>query len=105
MERVCRPTRQTGGVSEVEPGPDRFEAVLVVVLYVVPLTLTVALLALVGLPGLALALLAVEAFVSASVLVAKRPDDAPRRLGPLVVGLLLLGVAAGAGAAVLLTQQ
>jgi hypothetical protein len=90
-------------VSDVEPRPDRFETGLVVVPYVVPLTLTVVFLAVVGLPGLALALLAVEAFVTASVVVAKRPEGSARRPGPLVLGLALVGVAAAAGAGALLT--
>jgi len=94
---------QTGPVSETEPASTRVETVLVVVLYVVPLTATVALLVLADLPGLALALLAVEACVASAVVVAKAPERGPRRVRPLVVGLLLLAVAAAAGAAVLLT--
>ena len=97
------PAGQDGAVSDVEPRQDRLETVLVVVLYVVPLTVTVGLLALVGLPGLALALLAVEACITAAVVVAKRPDGAPRRLGPVVVALLVTGATAAAGAAALLT--
>ena len=78
----------------------RGDAVAILVVYVVPLTaVTVALLA-VGLPRLALALLAVEAVVVAAVLAAKRrPDARPAPstrpwLVPLVmVGLLGLMVA------------
>ncbi len=53
--------------------PDPLLAGLVLVLYVLPLTAAVIVLALVGLPRLALALLAVEAVVSAAVLAARRP--------------------------------
>ena len=60
-------------MSELEPGPSRTETVLLAGIYVVPLTLSIAFLAYVGLPGLALALLAVEAMVSAMVVAAKRP--------------------------------
>ena len=79
---------------------DRFETVLVLVLYVLPLGATVVLLAVVGLPGLALALLAVEALVASAVVVAKRPEGAAR--GPLVAGLVALSVVAGLGAVALL---
>ena len=79
--------------------PDRFELVLVLVVYVLPLGATVVLLALVGLPGLALALLAVEAVVAAAVVLAKSPD---RRPGRAVLALAVLAVVAGGGAVVLL---
>ena len=80
--------------------PDRFELVLVLVVYVVPLGAAVAFLVAVGLRGIALALLAVEALVSAAVVVAKRPADAERPGGPLGLGrlaggLVLLGMVAG----------
>jgi hypothetical protein len=90
-------------VSEPDPGPSRTEAVLLAGLYVVPLLLSVVFLAAVGLPGLALALLAVEALVSALVVVAKRPEGAP--LSRLAVGLGVLAVASGAGAVLLLVQS
>ena len=90
-------------MTDLEPPTDRFEAVLVMVLYVLPLSATVAFLALVGLPGLALALLAVEALVASAVVVAKRPSGVARGPGRLVVALLLLGLVAGAGALALLT--
>ncbi len=93
-------TVQTGQVSELEPGPSRTEAVLLAGIYVVPLTLSIAFLAYVGLPGLALALLAVEALVSAMVVVAKRPEGSRR--SPLALGLAVVAVAAGAGAVALL---
>ncbi len=97
--------RQTGAVEDVERGPDRFEAVVILLVYVLPLGLTVLGLAVVGLPGLALALVAVEAVVGAFVLLAKRPEGASRRPGPLVGGLLVLAVVAAAGAAVLLAGR
>ncbi len=87
-------------MSDLEPGPSRTESVLLTGIYVVPLTLSIAFLAYVGLPGLALALLAVEALVSAMVVVAKQP--AGTRLTPLAVGLVVLAVAAGVGAFALL---
>ena len=89
-------------MSETESG-DRFEAVLVVVLYVVPLTATIALLAWLGLPGLALALLAVEAAVSAAVVRAKQPEDG-RRLSAALVVLVTVSLVAAAGAFVLLAR-
>jgi len=96
-----RPARvQTGQVSDVAPGPDRFALVVVLVVYVAPLLATVLLLARVGLPGLALALLAVEAGVSAAVVQAKRPEGG--RLTAAGAALLGVAVAAGAGAVVLL---
>lgn len=60
---------------------DPFTVVLVLVLYVVPLTATAVLLAAVGLPLIALALVAVEALVAGLVVLAKRPPrpaSAPR---------------------------
>lgn len=90
-------------MDETEPRSTRFETVLIVVIYVIPLTLTIGVLALLGLPGLALALLAVECAVASAVVIAKRPEGTARQPGPLVVGLLLLGLVAAAGAAVLLT--
>ena len=87
-------------MSDVEPGPSRTEAVLLAGVYVVPLTLSIAFLAYVGLPGLALALLAVEALVSAMVVSAKRPEGS--RLSRLAVALVVLAVAAGLGAVALL---
>ena len=79
--------------------PDRFELVLVLLVYVLPLGATVVLLALVGLPGLALGLLAVEAVVAAAVVRAKSPGRRSRRA---VLALAVLAVGAGAGAVVLL---
>jgi multisubunit Na+/H+ antiporter MnhB subunit len=90
-------------VSDVEPGPSRTEAVLLAAIYVVPLTLSIAVLAYVGLPGLALALLAVEALVSAMVVSAKRPEQSGRNR--LAVALAVLAVAAGVGAVALLVQS
>ncbi len=95
-------TVQTGQVSDVEPGPSRTEAVLLAAIYVVPLTLSIGFLAYAGLPGLALALLAVEALVSAMVVVTKQPEGSRR--SPLAVALVVLAVAAGAGAFALLVQ-
>ena len=86
-------------VDDEQRGPGRFELVLVLVLYVLPLGAAVGLLALVGLPGLALGLLAVEAVVAAAVVVAKSPG---RRPGRAVLALAVVAVLAGAGAAVLL---
>lgn len=83
-----------------DPAPSRTEVVLLAGIYVVPLGLSIAFLAYVGLPGLALALLAVEALVSAMVVAAKRPEGS--RLGRLTVALVVLAVAAGLGALVLL---
>ena len=96
-------TVQTGPVSDLDPGPSRTEAVLLAGIYVVPLTLSIAFLAYVGLPGLALALLAVEATVSAMVVAAKRPEGS--RLGRLTIALVVLAVTAGIGAAWLLVQS
>lgn len=93
-------TVQNGLVSDLEPGPSRTESVLLTSIYVVPLTLSIAFLAYVGLPGLALALLAVEATVSAMVVMAQQPEGA--RLTRLAAALVLLAVAAGAGAFALL---
>lgn len=89
-------------MSDVEAGGGRFETVLVLVLYVLPLTATVAFLAWVELPGLALALLAIEAAVSAAVVQAKAPEGSGR-LRPPVIGLGVVAVVAGAGAAALLS--
>jgi len=90
-------------VSDVEPGPSRTEAALLAAIYVVPLTLSIAVLAYVGLPGLALALLAVEALVSAMVVSAKRPEGSgPSRL---TIALVLLAVVAGTAAFALLVQS
>ncbi len=89
-------------MTSAEPRPDRFEAALVLVLYVLPLGAAVLALAWLGLPGLALALLAVEAGVSAAVVRAKRPEGA--RTGWLVPVLCAVAVAAAAGAAVLLPR-
>lgn len=89
-------------MNEPAPSPSRTETVLLAGIYVVPLTLSIAFLAHVGLPGLALALLAVEAAVSAMVVVAKRPEGAQRSL--LAVTLAVLAVAAGVGALALLVQ-
>ena len=83
-----------------DPAPSRTEVVLLAGIYVVPLGLSIAFLAYVGLPGLALALLAVEALVSAMVVAAKRPEGT--RLGRLTVALVVLAVAAGLGALALL---
>jgi hypothetical protein len=96
-------TGETGPVSQPEPGPSRTEAVLLAGIYVVPLTLSIAFLAYVGLPGLALALLSVEALVSATVVAAQRPEGA--RLGRLTVALVVLAAVAGAGAVALLVQS
>ena len=93
-------TVQTGPVDDVDPAPSRTEVVLLAGIYVVPLGLSIAFLAYVGLPGLALALLAVEALVSAMVVAAKRPERT--RLGWLTVALVVLAVAAGLGALALL---
>jgi hypothetical protein len=87
-------------VSDLEPGPSRTEAVLMAAIYVVPLTLSIAFLAYVGLPGLALALLAVEALVSAMVVSAKQPEGS--RLTRMAVALVVVAVAAGLGAVALL---
>ena len=87
-------------MTEPDPAPSRTETVLLAGIYVVPLTLSIAFLAYVGLPGLALALLSVEALVSAMVVVAKQPEGS--RLTPLAVALVVLAVVAGVGAAVLL---
>ena len=87
-------------MTEPDPAPSRTEAVLLAGIYVVPLTLSIAFLAYVGLPGLALALLSVEALVSAMVVVAKQPEGS--RLTSLAVGLVVLSVVAGLGAVPLL---
>jgi hypothetical protein len=94
-------------VSDGEPRQDRFELVVLLAVYVLPLLATVVFLAVVGLPVLALALLAVEAGVSAAVVRAKRPPDAGTgRVGPgiAVPVLAALSLAAGLTAVVLLVQ-
>ena len=90
-------------MTETEPRRDRFETVLLLVVYVLPLGATVVLLVLVGLPGLGLALLAVEAGVSAAVVHAKRPQE---RSGPgrAVLALCALAAVSAVGAAVLLSR-
>lgn len=90
-------------MSDLDPGPSRTESLLLAGIYVVPLTLSIAFLAYVGLLGLALALLAIEALVSAMVVAAKRPEGS--RLGRLTVALVVVAVAAGTGAGVLLVQS
>ena len=90
-------------MSDLEPGPSRTESVLLAAVYVVPLTLTIAFLAYVGLPGLALALLAIEALISALVVRAKQPEGV--RWRPLALTLVVVAVAAGVGAAALLVQS
>ena len=90
-------------MTEPDPAPSRTEAVLLAGIYVVPLGLSIGFLAYVGLPGLALALLAVEALVAAMVVRAKRPEGAG--LGRLSVALVVLAVAAGAGAVALLVES
>ena len=79
--------RNTPGHTAVVRPRDPLILTLVMFLYVLPLGAAVVLLALAGLPQLALALLAVEAVVSAAVIVAKRParpdgPDRPARLRP-----------------------
>ena len=86
-------------MQDEQPRTNRFELVLVLLVYVLPLGATVVLLALVGLPGLALGLLAVEAVVAAAVVRAKSPG---RRPGRAVLALAVLAVVAGVGAVVLL---
>jgi len=86
-------------MQDEQRGPGRFELVLVLVVYVLPLGAAVGLLALVGLPGLALGLLAVEAVVAAAVLTAKSPGRRPDRA---VLALAVVAVLAGTGAVVLL---
>ena len=77
--------RNTPGHTAVVRPRDPLILTLVMFLYVLPLGAAVVLLALAGLPQLALALLAVEAVVSAAVIVAKRParTDGPVRLARL----------------------
>jgi hypothetical protein len=97
-----RPARDTGQVSDVDPRPDRSELVVLLVVYVVPLLATVGFLAWVGLPGLALALLAVEAGVSAAVVRAKRPEGSAT--GTAVPVLAGAAVIAGLSAVLLLVR-
>jgi hypothetical protein len=89
-------------VSDGDPAPDRFELAVLLAVYVVPLLATVGFLAWVGLPGLALALLAVEAGVSAAVVRAKRPEGA--HAGPAVFVLAAGAVLAGLSAVLLLVR-
>ena len=94
-------------MSDAHPRPDRAELVVLVVVYVVPLLGTAAVLAWVGLPGLALALLSVEAGVSAAVVRAKRPEGTGRAQGRGPAGtafpvLVAVSVLAGLAAAALL---
>ena len=74
------------------------DALLVVGLYVVPVLAAAAYLARAGLGVLAVALLAVEAVVAASVWAAKkepRPRDVPRPSRPWLVPLVMLGALMG----------
>ncbi len=89
-------------MSDAPPPSDRFELVVLLAVYVVPLLATVAFLAFVGLPGLALALLAVEAGVSAAVVRAKRPER--RGTGTAVPVLTAVAVLAGVAGLVLLVR-
>ena len=92
----------TGPVSDVGRRPDRFELVVLLAVYVVPLLATAAFLAFVGLLVLALALLAVEAAVSAAVVRAKRPEQGGVGTAfPLLCAVALL---AGTAAVVLLVR-
>lgn len=93
------------------PGPARGDVMAVVLVYVLPLLLVSVLLALVGLAGLALALLAIEGCIVAITIAVRRrpartgPAGPARRpwLVPLamlavvggVVGLSILGARAG----------
>jgi hypothetical protein len=92
-------------MSDAEPQQDRLETVLIVVLYVVPLTATIGLLAWLGLAGLAMALLSIETGISAAVVSAKQPEGAGRRPRPLVLVLLAVCAAAAVGAFVLLAAE
>ena len=92
-------------MDDVDRGPDRVELVIVLLVYVLPLGLTGLGLAYAGRAGLALALLAVEAVVGLFVVRAKRPEGTERGAGPLVLGLAVVAVAAGTGAAVLLAGR
>ena len=75
---------------------DPFAVGLVLVLYVIPLGAAAVLLALAGLPLIALALVVVEAVVATAVLIAKRPPRNPQAPRPgWVVGLALVLVLAG----------
>ena len=56
---------------------DRFELTLLLLVYVLPVTAGAALLAAVGLPQLALILLAVETVVGTAVFLAQRPAKEP----------------------------
>ena len=95
----------TGPVSDVGRRPDRFELVVLLAVYVVPLLATAAFLAFVGLPVLALALLAVEAAVSAAVVRAKRPPDTGRGgVGTAFPLLCAVALVAGTAAVVLLVR-
>ena len=96
---------QTGPVSDVGRRPDRFELVVLLAVYVVPLLATAAFLAFVGLPVLALALLAVEAAVSAAVVRAKRsPDRGRGGVGTAFPLLCAAALVAGTAAVVLLVR-
>jgi hypothetical protein len=92
-------------MSDAEPQQDRFETVLIAVLYVVPLTATIGLLAWLGLASLAVALLSIEAGISAAVVHAKQPEGAGRRLTPLVLVLLAVSAAAAVAAVVLVAAE
>ena len=68
---------------------DRFELTLLLLVYVLPVTVGAVLLAAVGLPQLALILLAVETVVGTAVFLAQRPprerstaDAAPAQVVP-----------------------
>jgi hypothetical protein len=74
------------------------DALLVLGLYVVPVLAAAGYLASAGLGVLAVALLAVEAVVAASVWAAKkepRPRDTPRRSRPWLLPVVMLGALMG----------
>ena len=75
---------------------DPFTVGLVLVLYVLPLGAAAVLLALAGLPLLALALLVVEAVVATAVIIAKRPQKSPSAPRPgWAVGVAIVLVLTG----------
>lgn len=84
-----------------ERDSDRFELGVVLGVYVLPLTVTIAFLAAVGLVGLALALLAVEAATSAVVVLVKH-GERPGRARAWAIGLGALAAASAALAVVVL---
>ena len=88
-----RDAPESGRPGEPEGGRDRFETVVLVLVWVLPLLLTAAVLVWIGLAWLAGALLAVEATAAGLVLLFRgRPDRPVRPRPPWVVPVVMVAV-------------